>query len=118
MASHIKHDLCVVVGTYRDSQGQEKKRWQKVGVELETEQGGRIILLDRWFNPAGLPDPEGRGTIMLSKFDPKDAQGSREAEPAWNHNHGRENATATPPRASQGQSKPPAADDFTDDIPF
>jgi len=72
MSSRIRHDLCVVVGTFRVGD-QEKKKWQKVGVEMETAEGGRFILLDRWFNPAGVPDPENRGNVMLSLFDPKDA---------------------------------------------
>lgn len=72
VSSKIKHELCVVTGHYTDrATGQEKNQWQKVGVELETDTGGRIILLNRWFNPAGLPDPENRGTVMLSLFDPK-----------------------------------------------
>jgi hypothetical protein len=50
VASKIKHELCVVVEKYTDREGKEKSRWQKVGVELETESGGRIILLERWFN--------------------------------------------------------------------
>jgi len=45
---------------------------------------------------------------------------SRDGEAGTNHGQTRENATATPPRASQSPSKAsgPAADDFTDDIPF
>lgn len=77
MGSRIVHEICVATGTYRDSSGKEKKQWQKVGVELETDQGGRFILLDRWFNPAGIADPESRGTVMLSMFDPKNKQDNK-----------------------------------------
>ena len=66
--SRVKHDICVAVGKYRGQDGQEKNRYQKMGVELETDGGGRVILLERWFNPAGIPDQEGRGTVMLSLF--------------------------------------------------
>jgi hypothetical protein len=114
MSTHIKHDLCVAVDKYTVA-GQEKTRWQKVGVELETEQGGRFILLERWFNPAGIPD-DGRGSVMLSKFDPKEAHG--EARSGQDDNRparASANATATPPAKSQ---QVPTVDDFMDDIPF
>jgi hypothetical protein len=81
VASKIKHELCVVVEKYTDREGKEKNRWQKVGVELETDTGGRIILLERWFNPAGVMNPDGRTTVMLSLFDPKDSTGAP-AKPA------------------------------------
>lgn len=102
MSAKYKHDLCVAVRKYTDADGKEKNQWQKVGVELETDSGGRIILLDRWFNPAGLPDPENRGTVMLSLFDPK---GDKQSAP-----------TSKP--ASTPAAKAPGADEFKDDIPF
>jgi hypothetical protein len=118
MSAKVRHELCAIVGTYRDAQGNEKKKWQKVGIEMETDQGGRFILLDRWFNPAGIPDPEGRGNVMLSLFDPKTgdggAQGSRQGSSAG--------APGGHPASSTDSAKPaagePPRDDFTDDIPF
>ena len=70
--THKTHDLAVKTGTYTDRQGNEKGRWQNVGSVLETNDGGRVILLNRTFNPAGVPNPEGRDTVMLSMFEPKD----------------------------------------------
>ncbi len=113
MSSKIKHELCVVTGHYVDREGKEKNQWQKVGVELETETGGRIILLNRWFNPAGIADPENRGTVMLSLFDPR-APGDHAQKPA---STGLSASDFTPeaPAAPGGEKKP---DDFVDDIPF
>jgi hypothetical protein len=82
--THKTHDLAVKVGTYTDRSGNEKGRWQNVGSVLETNDGGRVILLNRTFNPAGVPNPEGRDTVMLSMFEPKerDQQQAPQAAPA------------------------------------
>jgi hypothetical protein len=76
--THKTHDLAVKTGTYMDRQGNEKGRWQNVGSVLETNDGGRVILLNRTFNPAGVPNPEGRDTVMISMFEPKE----RDQQPA------------------------------------
>ena len=73
--THKTHDLAVKTGTYTDRQGNEKGRWMNVGSVLETNDGGRVILLNRTFNPAGVPNPDGRDTVMLSMFEPKSDQG-------------------------------------------
>lgn len=65
------YDLAVKTDTYRDRDGNEKGRWQNVGAVLEFNDGGRAILLDRWFNPAGVPNPNNRPNVMISMFDPK-----------------------------------------------
>ncbi|MGO8695978.1 MAG: hypothetical protein ACLQMF_20130 [Rectinemataceae bacterium] len=111
--SRVIHDICVVTQRYTDRNGEEKLKWQKVGVELETERGGRIILLERWFNPAGIPDPENRGTVMLSMFDPKDS-GAGPPQQQRQASAGRQPASR--PRTETQPSV--ASDGFTDDIPF
>ena len=76
--THKTHDLAVKVSTYTDRNGNEKGRWQNVGSVLETNDGGRVILLNRTFNPAGVPNPEGRDTVMLSMFEPKERDQQQE----------------------------------------
>jgi hypothetical protein len=49
-----KYDLVVKVGSYVDRSGEEKNRYQNVGVVLDGKYGP-YILLNRWFNPAGVP---------------------------------------------------------------
>jgi hypothetical protein len=51
---------------------EEKKRWKNIGSVLETKDGGKVILIDRTFNPAGVPVEGGRDQIMVSMFKPKD----------------------------------------------
>jgi hypothetical protein len=85
MAKKIK-DLMVKVDEYTNSKGEKKARWQNVGAEMESDDGSRYLLMERWFNPAGVPDLSGKGgkSIMLWRFDPRDQQGgtSNQSQPA------------------------------------
>lgn len=73
MASKRKYDLAVKNGTYQ-VQGEQKNRYVTVGSVLERDDGGMFILLERWFNPAGIPD-DGKGSVLLSCFEPRDPKG-------------------------------------------
>ena len=72
MATKIK-DIAVKVSEYQ-SQGQTKGRWQNVGSLMQSDDGGQFIILNRWFNPAGVPNPENRDSVVLSCFDPNNQQ--------------------------------------------
>ena len=61
------HDLAVKVGEY-EKDGQTKNRYVNIGMILEKDDGGRFMLLNRSFNPAGVPFKEGSETIMVSMF--------------------------------------------------
>lgn len=65
-----KYDLVVKVGEYTDGQGQTKGRFKNVGVVMEG-QNGPYILLERTFNPAGVGGNEGRESIIISMYEPK-----------------------------------------------
>lgn len=65
-----KYDLVVKVGEYTDNQGQTKGRFKNVGVVMDG-QNGPYILLDRTFNPAGVGGNEGRESIIISMYEPK-----------------------------------------------
>jgi hypothetical protein len=69
-----KYDVAAVTGTYTDRDGNEKRRYQNVGAIIEGRDGNEFLILERWFNPAGLPDPEGRGSVILSLFEPRQQQ--------------------------------------------
>lgn len=70
MTKKIK-DLAVKVGTY-ESKGETKNRYINIGAVLENNDGGKFMLLDRTFSPAGVPNPDGKSTILVSMFDVKD----------------------------------------------
>jgi hypothetical protein len=69
-----KFDLVVKVGEYTDGQGQTKGRFKNVGVMMEGDKGP-YILLDRTFNPAGVGGNEGRESIIVSLYEPKQEGG-------------------------------------------
>ena len=70
------YDLCAKIGKYTGADGKEKGRWQNVGAVMQNDDGGKFIMLARWFNPAGVPDLTGKGgeSILLSMFPPKDGE--------------------------------------------
>lgn len=67
------YDLAVKTGTYMKD-GTEKGRYKNIGIVMEQDDGGKFILLDRSFNPAGVPFKEGSETIMVSMFKPDGAK--------------------------------------------
>lgn len=109
-------DLVVVVGFY-EKDGEEKKRYKNVGIILQDgdDQDRQMIMLDRSFNPAGIPFDEDRPErIVINSFDPKDdAEKPQRQAPA-------QSAPAPAQRREpEPASSQPPMDDFEDgDIPF
>lgn len=56
------YDLAVKLGD---------KNWLNVGAVLQKDDGGKFIILERSFNPAGVPNPENKSSVILSMFEPK-----------------------------------------------
>lgn len=100
-------DLAVKTGSYTDRNGETKNRYKNIGSILQLDDGSKIILLDRSFNPAGVPHKEGSDQIIVSAFDPRPRGGESEPLPA---------APNAPPRSRPAPQ--PAAAGFDDDIPF
>ncbi len=103
------YDLACKVGSYTNRNGEEKARWQNIGAVLETKDGGKVILIDRTFNPAGVPVEPGRDQIMVSMFKPKEQDG----QPPSEHQQGKQNGYAPPQSRNAKQFE-----DLSDDIPF
>ena len=102
-----KYDLVVKVGEYTDNQGQTKGRFKNVGVMMEG-QNGPYLLLDRTFNPAGVGGNDGRESIIISMYEPRDENGGQSRD-GGQQRQGNGNA---------GQARRPARDELADDIPF
>lgn len=102
-----KYDLVVKVGEYTDSQGQTKGRFKNVGVMMQGD-NGPYILLERTFNPAGVGGNDGRESIIISLYEPKQ------------DNQGGGLPTQLPQSQQQAQPRPPAfaPRDLDDDVPF
>lgn len=93
--SRRKYDVVARIGEYQDREGNTKGRFQNVGAVIQTD-NGHALILERWFNPAGLPNPDNRSGVLLSLFEPK----AKDSTPAQ--------------QPSQQQPSP----DPDDDIPF
>ena len=62
------YDLAVKIG---------EKNWLNVGAMLEKDDGGRFIILERSFNPAGVPNPDNKSGLIISMFEPKQKDGDK-----------------------------------------
>ena len=100
------YDLVVVTGTYTTRDGEVKKSYKNIGIVNQTDKG-MYILLDRTFNPAGVPNPENKDMLMVSMFEPKDSNNSSSGNTA-------ERRTAS----NKAQAPNSFADDLDDEIPF
>lgn len=57
-------DLLVKVGEYQQN-GETKARWRKVGRIVDSDKGP-FMLLDKTFNPAGVPDTRESDSILIT----------------------------------------------------
>lgn len=126
MAAQKIKDLAVKTGSYTDGQGQEKGRYQNVGSLMRSDDGNEFIVLHRWFNPAGVPNPENRDSVLISCFDPKpqgqqqQQQGWGQPSPAPQQNMQRQppmNQQQPNPRQQQQQQRPQQQQQWNDDQP-
>lgn len=77
--SKIIGDVCVRVGTY-EKNGETKSRYENIGAKWEKEDGGTFVTIKRTFNPAGVPNPDNKDSIILSIFEKKDKEQSSQEE--------------------------------------
>jgi len=104
------YDLSVKIGTY-ESNGETKNRYQNVGAIIEG-QHGPYMLLERTFNPAGVSGQEGRSSVIISLFKPKEDRGSKDEFASTKAAIGQRNN----PEDFRNQPGPPQS--FEDNIPF
>ena len=67
-----KYDVVAKIGEYQ-SQGETKNRYLNVGAIMSGEHGP-YLLLNKTFNPAGVPGDPNKDSILLSLFEPRDRQ--------------------------------------------
>lgn len=74
-------DLVVKVGTY-EKDGQTKNRYLNIGKKFQNDDGGSFFTINRTFNrtfnPAGVPNPENKDSILVSVFDKKEQENVQE----------------------------------------
>ena len=64
------YDVTVKTGSYQKD-GETKNRYLNVGSIIKGEHGPYMIM-ERTFNPAGIPNPEDRSSLILSLFKPRE----------------------------------------------
>ena len=69
------YDICVKTGSYTNRDGETKNRYQNVGAVIQGD-NGPFMLMERWFNPAGVDTD--RDSVLLSLFKP-DSKGGQGA---------------------------------------
>ena len=74
------YDLAVKTGSYTNKNGETKGRYQNVGSVMEGD-NGQFIILDRTFNPAGVPNPDNKSSVIVSMFAPRE-EGGKKSDPS------------------------------------
>ena len=89
MATKIR-DVTVKTGEYQDrNTGETKGRWQNVGSLMRNDDDqSYFIVLDRTFNPAGVPNPDNRSSLILSCFVPQDRREGNQQKSQENNGSG------------------------------
>ena len=75
--THKSHDLVVKTGEYQKD-GETKSRYENIGSMMMGD-NGPFIILKRTFNPAGVPNPECKDSVIVSCFEPQQQQGQQQA---------------------------------------
>lgn len=65
-------DLAVKIGSYTKADGTVKNKYENIGSKFENDNGGSFFTLKRTFNPAGVPNPDNKDSIIISVFDIKE----------------------------------------------
>lgn len=114
MATTKKYDVAVKVGSYTDSQGNEKARYKNIGAIWQKEDGGTYLALDSTIITMELQylcNPKRSERIVCSMFEPRESEkpASRSASQGK-----AAPSDAAPPKTKSGTG----FDDMSDDIPF
>ena len=108
------YDLAVKTGEYTNQYGETKGRWLNVGRVMQDDNGGKFILLNRTFNPAGLEVQPGLDSVLLCMFAPKDQNGGNQG----GGNYGGGSAPSPNNGGGDNGNWPPPAQGGDVDIPF
>ena len=63
------YDVVVKTGEYQ-SNGETKGRYENIGTMMQGD-NGPFLILKRTFNPAGVPNPDNKDSVIVSLFEPQ-----------------------------------------------
>jgi len=75
------YDLVVTTGSYLDNSGTSKNRYQNMGALMQNKEGGKYILINKTFNPAGVPSVPEKDSIAVSLYKPETKPAAKPAAP-------------------------------------
>lgn len=70
MATRKIKDLAVKIREYTNNAGEKKGEYVNIGAIMEGD-NGQYIMLNRTFNPAGVPNPDNKTSLIVSQFEPR-----------------------------------------------
>lgn len=70
------YDAVVKTGEYTNGQGETKGRYENIGSVMQGD-NGQFLILKRTFNAAGVPNPDNKDSVIVSFFEPHQAQGGQ-----------------------------------------
>lgn len=80
-------DLAVKTGEYTDNNGNQKGRYENVGSLMQGD-NGQFLILKRTFNPAGVPNPDCKDSVIVSCFEQQNTQGNQNNQGHANQGQG------------------------------
>ena len=67
-----KYNASIKTGSYTDPEtGEVKGRYENVGSVMRGDDGNFFLILRRTFNPAGLPNPDNKDSVIIGLYEPK-----------------------------------------------
>ena len=73
-------NLAVALSKYTDHNGVEKTNWLNIGAIFQKDDGGKFMIINRTFSPAGVPNPENKDSLIVGMFDIKEKDESKPNE--------------------------------------
>lgn len=70
------YDVTVKTGEYTNNQGENKGRYENIGTMMQGDKGP-FLILKRTFNPAGVPNPDNKDSVICSCFEPQQQNNSQ-----------------------------------------
>ncbi|MCP3680149.1 MAG: hypothetical protein GY782_07845 [Gammaproteobacteria bacterium] len=67
------YDIVVKTGEYVNGQGETKSRYENIGSVMQGDKG-QFAIIKRTFNPAGVPNPDNKDSVIASFFEQNNNQ--------------------------------------------
>jgi len=94
------YDVVVKTGEYQQN-GEPKSRYENIGSMMQGD-NGPFLILKRTFNPAGVPNPDNKDSVIVSLFEPKQQQQNQNQQQGGHQQQQQGNHQQQPQQQQQG----------------